>query len=139
MAEFSLDLSDREKAVRSFILRKPARLRFDPVSSSYLVTYREMDGMYHVNYIRYEVEFFADWRRRLFRTGYTIMSEMAITHRTSENVVRFSARESLRPDIILADQVPVYFEEDYWGEYNYIEPDRSIHSAIRKLNRRLVR
>jgi hypothetical protein len=90
-----------------------------------------------VNYLRYELEFFADWRRRLFRTGYTIMSEMAITSRTSENVERFAPGESLRPTAVLADQVPVYFDDDFWGEYNYIEPDQSIETAIRRLNRQL--
>jgi len=137
MAEFSLDLSDRDKAAQSFILRKPARLRFNPVNTRYLASYKEVDGKYHVNYLRYELEFFADWRRRLFRTGYTIMSEMAITTRTSGNVKRFAPGESLRPTAVLAEQVPVYFDDDFWGEYNYIEPDQSIETAIRRLNRQL--
>lgn len=138
-AEFSLDLSDREKAGQSFILKKPSRLRFTPTGTSYLVSYKELDGKYHINYIRYELEFFADWKRRLFRTGYTIMSEMAITKRTGENVTRFTYREAFRPDSVLSDQVPVYFEDEFWGEYNYIEPDQSINAAINKLNRVMVR
>jgi hypothetical protein len=137
MADFSLDLSDREKAVQGFILKKPSRLRFNPANTRYLVNYKEVDGKYHVNYLRYELEFFADWRRRLFRTGYTIMSEMAITGRSSDKVTRFAPRESFRSTNILADQVPVYFEDEFWGEYNYIEPDQTIDAAIKKMNRRL--
>ena len=135
MAEFSLDLSDRDKAAQSFILKKPARLRFNPVNTRYLASYKEVDGKYHVNYLRYELEFFADWRRRLFRTGYTIMSEMAITKRTSGNVERFAPGELLKPTAVISDQVPVYFDDVFWGEYNYIEPDQSIETAIRRLNR----
>jgi hypothetical protein len=137
MADFSLDLSDRDKAVQGFITKKPSRLRFSPANTRYLVNYKEVDGKYHVNYLRYELEFFADWRRRLFRTGYTIMSEMAITGRSSDNVIRFTPRESFRSTNILADKVPVYFEDEFWGEYNYIEPDQTIDAAIRKMNRRL--
>lgn len=139
MAEFSLDLSDRNKAAQSLVLRKPLRLRVTPLATNYLVTYKEVDGKYYLNYVRSELEFFADWRRRIFRTGYSVMAEMAITDRDTENVVRFSTRESFRPTTILADMVPVYFEDEFWGEYNYIEPEESIESAIQKLNRRLER
>lgn len=139
MAEFSLDLTDSNKAAQSFILKKPVRLRFNPVSTRYVVKYKEVDGLYHVNYMRYELGFFADWRRRLFRTGYTIVSEMAITNRSAENVNRISNSEAFRPTAIFADEVPVYFDDEFWGEYNYIEPDQSIYTAITRLNNLLER
>jgi hypothetical protein len=137
MAEFSLDLSDRQKAVQNFVVRKPATLRFNPQSTNYLVTYKKIGDKYFINYVRTEIEFQADWRRRLFRTNYSIMSEMAITERQSENIIRFTPRESFRPTGILADMVPVYFDEDFWGDYNVIEPEESIENAIRRLNRRI--
>jgi hypothetical protein len=135
MAEFSLDLSDKSQAAQNFILRKPARLRFNPVNTKYMVQYKEVNGRYYVDYLRYELEFLADWRRRFFRTGYSIMSEMAITSRTEQDVQKFSSKEAFRPAAILSDQVNVFFNNEFWGEYNFIEPDQSIHAAIRKLNR----
>lgn len=134
MAEFSLDLSNRIKAAQNFILRKPAGLRFTPTNTNYLVTYKKIDDRYHINYVRSELEFFADWRRRIFRTGYSIMAEMAITERSDQDVERFPLRESFRPNTILADMVPEYFEDEFWGAYNYIEPEESIESAIQKIN-----
>jgi len=133
MADFSLDLSDTDKAAKNFIKSKPRRLRFTPKNTRYLVTYTKVDGKYHLNYIRSEIEFFADWRRRLFRTSYTVMLEMAVTQRESENVTRFPYREIFSSRKVLADHVKSDFEEDFWGEYNYIEPDQSIETAIRKL------
>ncbi len=137
MAEFSLDLSDKAKAVQSFILRKPARLRFIPESTRYLVHYKEVEGRYYIDYIRYELEFSADWRRRLFRTGYTIMSEMAVTAREPLSGEKFAFQEAFLSSSVLADLVPVYFHDEFWDGYNYIEPEQSIHDAIRRLNRRL--
>ncbi|MFO7997927.1 MAG: carboxypeptidase-like regulatory domain-containing protein [Bacteroidales bacterium] len=137
MAEFSLDLSDKDKAAQNFIMKKPARMRFTPTNTNYLVTYKEIDGKYHINYVRSELEFFADGRRRIFRTPYSIMAEMAITNRDSKDVNRMAHRESFRPNTILADQVPVYFDQEFWGNYNVIEPEESIESAIQKLNKRL--
>lgn len=139
MAEFSLDLSNKRKAAPNFILKRPAGLRFTPLNTNYLVTYKEIDGKYHVNYVRSELEFFADWRRRIFRTNFNVMAEMAITERQSENVSRMPARESFRPNTILSDMVPVYFEDEFWGEYNYIEPEESIESAIQKINQTIER
>jgi hypothetical protein len=137
MAEFSLDLSDSDKAAQNFILRKPSRLRFNPVSTRYLVSYSEVDGRYQPNYMRYELEFFADWRRRIFRTGYTIVSEMAVTSRSTIGAEKIPQNEAFRPNAVLADQVPVYFDDDFWGEYNYIEPEQSVEAAIKRINRRL--
>jgi len=139
MAEFSVDLSDPDKAAQNFIIRKPARLRFTPTKTHYLVTYKEIDGKYHLNYVRNELEFFADWRRRIFRTNYSIMSEMAITELRPEIDGKVTYRESFRRTNILSDMVPVYFDEDFWGGYNVIEPDQSIESAIRKFNIRIER
>ena len=135
MAEFSLDLSDREKAARNFIIRKPLSLRFTATRTSYLVTYKYMNGKFYLNYVRNEMEFFADWRRKIFRTAYTIMSEMAITDRVPYTE-RIARSESFRPSNILADMVPQYFDPLFWGGYNVIEPEESIESAIQKFNRR---
>lgn len=139
MAEFSLDISDKNKAVQNFVMRKPSRLRFTPTRTSYLVTYIEVDGKYHVNYVRNELEFFADWRARIFRTNYLVMSELAITGRRPDGEERFPVRETFRRSNILADMVPVFFDENFWGAYNVIEPDESIESAIRKLNTKFER
>ncbi len=136
MAEFSLDLSNIEKAASSFIVRKPPRLRFIPTRTNYLVTYKRIDQTYYLNYVRSEMEFFADWRRRIFRTSYTVMSEMAITERIPEASGRFALRDVFRPTFILSDMVMSYFDQAFWGDYNVIEPDESIESAIQRFNRR---
>lgn len=136
MAEFSLDISDVDKATRIFVKKKPAGLRFEPQSTSYLVTYKKQGDKYFLNYMRNEIKFRADWRRRIFQTTYTVMSEMVITERKTENVGKISAKESFRPYAVLTDRVNEYFDENYWGAYNTIEPDESIQSAINKFNRR---
>jgi len=86
--------------------------------------------------MRSEVKFRADWRKRIFKTNYTIMSEMAITERNFDNVNKITFKESFKPNLILADRVNEYFDENYWGSYNTIEPDESIQSAISKFNKR---
>ncbi|MBN1990142.1 MAG: carboxypeptidase-like regulatory domain-containing protein [Bacteroidales bacterium] len=137
MVEFSMDLSDPNKAALQFVRRKPAGLRFTPTTATYLVTYKKQNDRYFLNYVRTEVAFKCKWNRKIFSSSYTIMSEMAITDRQMDGVTRFTAKESLKSTSVLADMVPVYFDEDFWGEYNVIEPEESIQSAIKKLNRKL--
>lgn len=136
MAEFSLDLSDTDKAIQNFVVKKPSRLRFTPTRTHYLVTYKEVGDKYQLNYVRNELEFFADWRRRIFRTSYTIMSELAITDLKPVAEGRVAYRDSFRRTGILADMVPVYFDKGFWGSYNVIEPDESIEMAIEKFNKK---
>lgn len=136
MSEFSIDLSEPEKVAQIFVRKKPAGLIFEPISTNYLVTYKKVNDRYHVNYMRSEVKFRADWRRKIFKTNYTIMSEMAITDRDFDNVNKISFKDSFKPNLILADRVNEYFDENYWGSYNTIEPDESIQSAISKFNKR---
>ncbi|HPW27528.1 MAG TPA: carboxypeptidase-like regulatory domain-containing protein, partial [Tenuifilaceae bacterium] len=139
MAEFSMDISDVEKATQAFVRKKPAGLIFEPVSTSYLVTYKKLGDRYYLNYMRSEIKFQADWKKKIFKTSYTLMSEMAITERDTVNAAKIAAKESFKPYAILTDKVNEYFDEDYWGSYNTIEPDESIQSAIAKYNRRFKR
>ncbi|KAF5072827.1 CarboxypepD_reg-like domain protein [anaerobic digester metagenome] len=139
MVEFSMDLTDPNKAALQFVRRKPAGLRFTPTAATYLVTYKKQNDKYFLNYIRTEVAFKCKWNRRIFSSNYTIMSEMAITDRQMDGVTRFTSKESLKSTAVLADMVPVYFADDFWGEYNVIEPEESIQSAIKKINRKLKR
>lgn len=137
MAQFSLDLKDEVKAASAFVKKKPLGLRFVPTSTSYYVTYKEQDGKYYINYVRNEIKFSCNWKKKIFKTTYTVMSEMAVTERKTENVEKFAASESFKQYSVLADKVQDYFDENYWGEYNTIVPDESIQSAINKFNKRL--
>ena len=134
-AEFSLDLNDEAKASRVFVQKKPMGLIFMPTSTSYLVTYKEQNGKYYLNYVRVDLKFQCDWKKRLFKNYYTVMSEVAITDRREENVVKFAKQEVFRQNMVFAEKVEAFADADFWGEYNIIEPEDSIESAIKKLSK----
>lgn len=132
MAEFSLDLSDEEKASKLFVQKKPAGLVFLPTTTSYLVTYKEQGGKYYFNYVRIELKFKCDWKRKWFKNNYTIVSEVAITERREDKIVKFAGQELFKSNMILADKIQYFTDEDFWGDYNIIEPEESIQAAIKK-------
>lgn len=136
--EFSLDLRDEFKATNAFVKKKPIGLLFRPVSTSYLVNYKEADGRYYLNYVRVELQFKCDWKRKIFRKNYTLISEMAVTNRTKENVARFTNQDVFKSNMVFTSAVEDFTDPDFWGPNNIIEPDKSIEHAIKKLAKKMV-
>jgi len=136
-AEFSMNLEDQEEASSIFIRKKPLGMKVLPEMASYRVKYREQDNKWYFAYGRAEVKFKVDWAKKLFNTNYTTMSEIAVTDRTGEEVIKFESKERLRKGDIFTEQLSAFADPDFWGDYNVIEPDQSIESAIRRLARRL--
>ncbi|MDR1155768.1 MAG: carboxypeptidase-like regulatory domain-containing protein [Bacteroidales bacterium] len=134
-AEFRLDMTDSDKASEMILKKKPVGLRFRPEEATYVVTYRERGAVSYLSYIRNEIRFKCDWRRRIFSTNYTVVSEMVVTDVDMENVTEISRKEAFRPNQVLSDKVMDFYDEDFWGAYNIIEPDESLESAVAKLKK----
>ena len=134
-AEFRLDMSDRNKASEMILKKKPLGLRFNPEEVSYIVTYQERGGVNYLSYIRNEIRFKCDWRRRFFSTNYAIVSEMVVTDVNMQNVTEIPRKEAFRPNQILNDKVMDFYDENFWGAYNIIEPTESLESAVAKLKK----
>lgn len=134
-AEFSLDMTDRAKATQAILRKKPFGLRFKPGSVSFLVTYKQRDGKSYLNYIRNEVKFKCDWKRRLFSTNYTIVSELVVTENSEQNIPAIPYKAAFRKDQSLSDKVAAFYDSDFWGDYNIIEPTESLESAVVKLKK----
>ena len=112
-------------------------MKIDVEEANYLTKYREIDGIWYLAYVRSEVVFTCKWDKKLFKSTYTAMTEMAVTDIEKENLNRFKMKESSRYSDILTEQVTQFEDPDYWGEYNIIKPDENIEAAIDKLNRKL--
>ena len=136
-AEFSINLSNKEKAASLFIRKKPLGVKVIPEVATYKTIYREQNGKWYFNYSRAEVKFKVDWKKKLFNTYYTTMSEIAVTDRTDKEVIKFAGKERLKYNDVFVDKVSAFKDPKFWGNYNVIEPDQSIESAIRRLSRKL--
>jgi len=139
MITFSMDLSDMEKASQQFIRKKPFGLIFTPTSATYMVTYKMYDGSYYLNYMRSELKFRCDWKKRWFKNNYTVVSEQVITDRSTDNVLKFNNKVAFKSHEIFADKAQAYFNGDFWGDQNVIEPEESIQDAIKKFNKQYLK
>jgi hypothetical protein len=134
-AEFELNTDNKEEAARLFIQRKPMGMNIIPEKAVYRAKYSIEDNRWYFSYARAEVKFQVDWKKKLFSTTYSTMSELAITDRTYEGIEKFAGKERFNPSDVMNDKVYIFFDQEFWEGYNVIEPDQSIESAIRKLNR----
>ena len=131
--ELSLDMSDKDKATRSMLVRKPAGVRFKPKELSCVVDYRYTEGITRISYLRNIFRFNCDWKKRLFSTSFTATCEMAVTDCQSEDVKPIVSRNSFDQRDAYYDKVEYFLDPDYWSNYNIIEPSESLDKAIRKL------
>lgn len=136
-AEFELDLSDRERAIAAILYKKPLGLRFRPLKVSFLITYRQHDGVTCLNYICNEMCFKCDWKRRLFSSSYVARSEMVAVDREEHPERVIARRDAFKPYQVFYDIVKEYWSEDFWKDYNIIEPTESLEDAVKKLRKQM--
>ncbi len=139
-AVFSLNITDREEAARLFVRKKPAKAKVWPTDIAYRVDYREKNGRWYYGYSNVLLVFKIDWDDKLFNSIYSMSCEMAVTDwekNISGALPKYKDR--LRISVILSDEASGFADPDFWGEFNIIEPEKSIESAIRKIQRQLRR
>ncbi len=139
-AIYSLNITDKEKASKLFVRKKPKNAKVWPTEVAYRVDYREKNGRWYYGYSNVLLEFKINWDKKLFNSVYSMSCEMAVTD-WKKNITnqRLRGKERMKTSIILNDEAIGFADPDFWGEYNIIEPEKSIESAIKKIQRQLRR
>ena len=138
-AEFELNVENQDQAARLFIRRKPMGMSIIPERAAYRAKYTIEENRWYFSYARAEVKFKVNWKKKFFNTTYSTMSELAITDRTYEGIEKFAGKERFKSNDVLNEKVYIFFDQGFWEGYNVIEPDQSIESAIRRLNRKYLK
>lgn len=137
-AIYSLNITDKEKASKMFVRKKPRNASVWPTEVAYRVDYREKNGKWYYGYSNVLLEFKVNWDKKLFNSVYSMTCEMAVTDWTNNNESLLpKAKDRMKSSIILNDEALGFADPDFWGEYNIIEPEKSIESAIKKIQRQL--
>ena len=138
-AELQLDVSNWRSASDYMLVKKPFGLRFRPKELTVTIVYTtDMQGVTRMSYVRNEMRFNCDWKRRLFASPFTTVSEMVVTDRRQmgEEVKRPKGRNSFGIRERFYDKVEYFEDPDFWADYNIIEPTESLENAIGKLKKK---
>lgn len=136
-ATFNLNVENKMMASDMFIKKKPAGAKVYPTLAAYHIDYREKDGKWYYSYSRGQITFKVDWNKKLFNTVYESTIEMAITdwEKTTDKPVKMADR--MKSTVVLTDEISGFADREFWGEYNVIEPEKPIETAIKKIQKKL--
>ncbi len=136
--EMWMNVEGREDAVPLFVLRRPQGTRFEVESAAYIVNYKLFDDKWYYDYARTEVKFATRRKRSLFKNHFTVTSEIAITdHKKEPSAIDDNA--ILRFKDLMTEKVTAFTDDNFWENYNVIEPDTDIEAIIRRIVRQLKR
>jgi hypothetical protein len=136
-ATFNLNVENKAAASDMFIKRKPAGAKVYPTLAAYHIDYREKNGKWYYGYSRGQITFKVVWNKRLFNTIYESTIEMAVTDWEKTNDKPLKLAERMKQNVVLTDEISGFADREFWGEYNVIEPEKPIETAIRKIQRKL--
>lgn len=137
--ELSLNVKGREeKAAGIMVVKRPPDTRFYITKADYAVNYKRFGDTWHYDYSLMRINLSSRKGKSFFRNNYVITGEMAVTAH-NEAPARIGADERIRFKDFLSEKVGDFRDDDFWGDYNVIEPDKSIDAVIRRIIRRLER
>ena len=136
--EMWMNVEGREDAVPLFVLRRPQGTRFEVESAAYIVNYKPVGDKWYYDYARTEVKFATRRKRSLFKNHFTVTSEIAVTdHKNEPSVIGDNAMMKFKDQ--MTEKVTAFTDDNFWENYNVIEPDTDIEAIIRKIVKQLKR
>ena len=138
-ATFHLNVENRIKAGLIFTRKKPNGAVIYPTEVSYQIDYRQQNDKWVFSYSRGDITFKLNWNKWIFNTTYNTTFELVNTDWKNQDIKAQMNTQKLSPYVIMSDKIPNTEDVDFWGEYNIIEPEKSIESAIKKIQRKKLK
>ncbi len=136
-ADFDMNLTDNDEATKLFIRKKPFNAVVNTTKAHYQIEYRLSDDKWYYAYSRVDLNMKINWKKKLFNTYYNSTIEMAATDWFEDvNKKGFKMKDRINPNVVIQDAVTGFYDPVFWGEYNIIEPDKSIENAINKIQKK---
>ena len=134
--EMWMNVEGREDAADIFVLKRPQGTRFEVKSAEYIVNYKPVGDKWYYDYAKMELKFETRRKRSLFRNHYSVMSEIAVTdHKAEPTVIDKDSRVKFKDR--MTEKVSAFTDDNFWENYNVIEPDADINAIIKRIVRQL--
>ena len=139
-SNFEMNITNSEEAAKLFVRKKPKSLQIEPTRVAYRIDYGVSDSDPILNYADLEMDFTINWKKRLFNRNYSVSAEMAFTQwDTAEKEEVKPRSERLKTSVIMVDSESGFSDPNFWKNYNVIEPDQTIESILKRIERQLRR
>lgn len=135
--EFSCNVENQAAAYRYYVVKLPTAYKITMNSTDYIIDYLWDGNKWNYNYSKAQIDMYINAPKRKFRADYTITSELVVTDRTKDNVRKFKTSERVKSTELVFDAVVNYIDPVFWEDFNIIEPERSLESAVKRINRKI--
>jgi hypothetical protein len=132
--EFNINPETIKEAAKYLVIHKPRNFDVIPVSAQYYVRYQNEKDKLYLSYILSDNTFRIRKKNQLISRTFQTITEMAVTDTQTQNVTRFKQKEVTDINDLFINQVGGY-DEDFWGEYNYIQPDEPLEEALKRIGK----
>ena len=137
--DYYRNVEDNNNALKYFIKEYPKNSKIAVNEAHFTLDFKQAeDNLYHFNYCRMEVSFTSYRKISLFSTKYNVVSEMAVTDHYPEKT-QIDNKSRVKLSDITSSTLESFTDENFWGSYNVIEPDKSIDVIINKIIKQLKR
>lgn len=138
--DLQLDLTDKVKATRAMLYSKPIGVRFKPKGLTTYLSYKpDNTGRLSLSYIRTEVSFVCEWKRKFFAAPYHVVSEMVVTDELTDSVKPIKTRDSFKRHESLYDHPEYFRDPGFWQQYNIIAPSESLEKGVSRLLKKITK
>jgi len=139
-AVYSLNVENQKEVSEMYVRKKPNGVNVSIERASYDINYRQKNGKWYYSYGNIDLNVKINWKKKLFNSKYKLNIEMAVTDwKKNMNKESIAFKDRLKSTVVLSDKASGFSDPKFWGEYNVIEPEKSIESAIKKIKKQLAR
>lgn len=128
-AEFEVHPDYIKKVAGALIEKKSKSLDLTPKQARYLLTYKELDGVYYINHIRIDLNFRVKEKRRLFSSSLDVWCEMVNCMTEVENVLPIPKEDRVAVNKIFSD-AKFEYDKDFWGSFNIIVQEDKLRESV---------
>ncbi|HNQ36612.1 MAG TPA: carboxypeptidase-like regulatory domain-containing protein [Prolixibacteraceae bacterium] len=133
-ARFSLDDYGLGMAGESLVRRKPKGFKVKPQFVEYQVDFSEYGGLWHLHTARASVAFRVRSPKDRINSVFHSVSDLLVTEVKNTSLKRFPVKDLFTVNDVFAE-MPVDYDEAFWGNYNIIKPDEDLQRALKNLPR----
>lgn len=134
---YNLNVDNRNMARKILVVKKPKRAKVTPLEAAYQAEYVEQDGKWYYLYGSFHIRLRVNWKGKLFNSRYNINTEMAVTDKGNHDFFPAGELKTLKPSVVMADDISGFGDPEFWGANNIIEPDQSIKEAMDKIEQKI--
>jgi len=134
--EFGYDEDNLALASQFMVRRQPASVRVYPQDIWFEVKYREINGVWYLDYVRNEIKVKCNWKRKLFNSNFYAVSEMVVTDKNGGEISRMDKKNASTMNDIFSDKVQGFIDPNFWENYSIIEPEDDLRKALTKIEQK---